>query len=237
MLPLSDGSSVRSRTVVVATGAEWRRLGVDSLEALQGRGVFYGAAVSEARAMTGKDVFVLGGGNSAGQAAVYLSRFARQVTILVRRASLAETMSTYLRTEIESTANIEVRTRVADRRRDRQPALWRRWCWRIWTAGARETVPADALFVHDRVGTAHRLPGRRGPPGPLGLHPDRAGPAGGDGRRGTSGRSPLMFETSLPGVFAIGDVRHGSVKRVASAVGAGAIVVAMVHEYLAGMSS
>ena len=93
VLRLSDGKKVRSRTVVIATGAEWRRLGVPNLEALQGRGVFYGAAVTEARAMSGKDVFVVGGGNSAGQAAIYLSRYARQVTILVRRSSLAETMS------------------------------------------------------------------------------------------------------------------------------------------------
>ena len=93
VLRLSDGGVLRSRTVVVATGAEWRRLGVPAVEALKGRGVFYGAAVSEARAMTGKKVFVLGGGNSAGQAAVYLSRFAEQVTVVIRRRALVETMS------------------------------------------------------------------------------------------------------------------------------------------------
>jgi thioredoxin reductase (NADPH) len=231
VLALSDGSSVRARTVVVATGAEWRRLGVDSLEALQGRGVFYGAAVSEARAMTGKNVFVLGGGNSAGQAAVYLARFARQVTILVRRASLAETMSTYLRTEIESTANIVVRTRVAvvD---GTGTGMLESLVLQDLDSADRETVPADALFA--MIGSVPRTDY-------LGdqVERDRWGfiltgtEVGGEGVQPSGGRSPLMFETSLPGVFAIGDVRHGSVKRVASAVGAGAIVVAMVHEYLA----
>ena len=231
VLTLSDGSSVRSRTVIVATGAEWRRLGVDSLETLQGRGVFYGAAVSEARAMTGKDVFVLGGGNSAGQAAVYLSRFARQVTILVRRASLTETMSTYLRREIESTANIELRTRVAVVDGSGAGAL-ETLVLQDLDSGTRQTVPADALFA--MIGSVPHTDylGEE-------VHRDRWGfiLTGGDLTEETAarhdGRSPLMFETSLPGVFAIGDVRHGSVKRVASAVGAGAIVVAMVHEYLA----
>ena len=231
VLALSDGSSVRSRTVVVATGAEWRRLGVDSLEALQGRGVFYGAAVSEARAMTGKEVFVLGGGNSAGQAAVYLARFARQVTILVRRTSLAETMSTYLRTEIANTANIGVRTRVAVVDGAGTGTL-EALVLEDLDSGTRETVPADALFamigsVPQTDYVAEQV--RRDRWGFILTGSDLTG----DAAERHEGRAPLMFETSLPGVFAIGDVRHGSVKRVASAVGAGAMVVAMVHEYLA----
>jgi thioredoxin reductase (NADPH) len=231
VLALSDGSTVRSRTVVVATGAEWRRLGVESLEALQGRGVFYGAAVTEARAMTGRNVFVLGGGNSAGQAAVYLSRFARQVTILVRRASLADTMSTYLRTEIENTANIDVRSRIAVVDGTGTGTL-EALVLEDLDSGARETVPADALFA--MIGSVPQTDylGEQ-------VLRDRWGFI----LTGSSltehaterhdGRAPLMFETSLPGVFAIGDVRQGSVKRVASAVGAGAMVVAMIHEYLA----
>ena len=231
VLALSDGSSVRARTVVVATGAEWRRVGVESLEAMHGRGVFYGAAVSEARAMTGKNVFVLGGGNSAGQAAVYLSRFARQVTILVRRASLAETMSTYLRTEIESTANIELRTRVAvvdGHGSGTLDAL----VLEDLESGERETVPADALFA--MIGSVPHTDYLSAE-----VERDRWGfiltgaDLSSEAAVRHDGRNPLMFETSLPGVFAIGDVRHGSVKRVASAVGAGAIVVALVHEYLA----
>ena len=232
VLRLSDGQRVRSRTVVVATGAEWRRLGVANLEALQGRGVFYGAAVSEARAMTGKDVFVLGGGNSAGQAAIHLARFARQVTILVRRPSLVETMSTYLITEIDSLPNIAVRTRasVVD---GTGTGMLEGLVLENPEDGSTETVRADALFVMigsvphtDWVGEDIRR--------------DRwgfilTGAALEDGTESThgDGRPPLMFETSLPGIFAIGDVRHGSVKRMASAVGAGAMVVAMVHEYLA----
>jgi thioredoxin reductase len=236
VLRLSDGQKVRSRTVVVATGAEWRRLGVESLEALQGRGVFYGAAVSEARAMTGKDVFVLGAGNSAGQAAIHLARFARQVTILVRRPSLVETMSTYLVTEIDSLPNIVLRTRtsVVD---GTGTGMLEGLVLEDLEDGSTETVRADALFVMigsvphtDWVGEDVRrdrwgfiLTGTALEDGTKSHHDD--------------GRPPLMFETSLPGVFAIGDVRHGSVKRMASAVGAGAMVVAMVHEYLAAQQA
>jgi thioredoxin reductase len=231
VLRLSDGQKVRARTVIVATGAEWRRLGVENLEALQGRGVFYGAAVSEARAMTGKDVFVMGGGNSAGQAAIHLSRFARQVTILVRRPSLVETMSTYLITEISSLPNITVRSRtsVVD---GLGTGVLEGLVLENLADGSTETVRADALFVMigsvphtDYLGEAVRR--------------DRWGFVltgldlmdGAESHEG--GRMPLMFETSLSGVFAIGDVRHGSVKRVAAAVGAGAMVIAMVHQYLA----
>jgi thioredoxin reductase len=235
VLRLSDGRKVRSRTIVVATGAEWRRLGVPNLEALQGRGVFYGAAVTEARAMSGKDVFVVGGGNSAGQAAIYLCRYARQVTILIRRSSLVETMSAYLITEIASAPNIAVRNRVSIVDGTGTGGL-EGLVLEDLQSGARETVHADALFV--MIGSVPRSDY-------LGdeVRRDRWGfvLAGPDLREGDwsrdIGRSPLMFETSLPGVFAIGDVRHGSVKRVASAVGAGAMVVAMVHEYLAGLQA
>ncbi len=179
-------STVRSRTVVVATGAEWRRLGVDNLEALQGRGVFYGAAVTEARAMTGKDVFVLGGGNSAGQAAIYLSRFARQVTILVRRPSLVETMSTYLITEIDSVPNISVRTRVSVVDGSGAVGLERLVLEDLTGRLAGDRASRCAVR-DDRVGAAHRLARRGCPPGPLGLHPHRLGPAGGERARPTAG--------------------------------------------------
>jgi thioredoxin reductase len=233
VLRLSDGQQVRSRTVVVATGAEWRRVGVKNLEALQGRGVFYGAAVTEARAMTGKDVFVLGGGNSAGQAAVHLARYARQVTILVRRP-LAETMSNYLITEIDSAPNIAVRTGVSVVDSVGSAAL-EGLVIEDLNDRSTETLRADSLFV--MIGSVP--------------HTEYLGEAVRRDRWGfvltgsdlkddewpDRHRSPLMFETSIPGVFAIGDVRHGSVKRMASAVGAGAMVVAMVHEYLAGQQA
>ena len=229
VLRLSDGQNVRSRTVVVATGAEWRRLGVANLEALQGRGVFYGAAVTEARAMSGKDVFVVGGGNSAGQAAIYLARYARQVTILGRKPSLVETMSAYLITEIDSAPNITVRTRVSIVDGTGTGGL-EGLVLEDLHSGVQETVHADALFV--MIGSVPRSDYlgdevRRDRWGFVLAGPDLLER---DGPQGESGRRPLMFETSLPGVFAIGDVRHGSVKRVASAVGAGAMVVAMVHE-------
>ena len=236
VLRLSDGQQVRSRTIVVATGAEWRRLGVANLEALQGRGVFYGAAVTEARAMTGKDVFVLGGGNSAGQAAIYLSRYARQVTILVRKPSLVETMSTYLITQMANTPNIAVRTRVSVVDGTGTTGL-EGLVLEDLENRSRATVRADALFV--MIGSVPHSDW-------LGedVRRDRwgfilTGPYlyDGDTSPGAGGRSPLMFETSLSGVFAIGDVRHASVKRVASAVGAGAMVVSMVHDYLAGQQA
>ncbi|HET9874060.1 MAG TPA: FAD-dependent oxidoreductase [Propionibacteriaceae bacterium] len=231
-LRLSDGGQLTSRAVVVATGAEWRRLGLPSLEALQGRGVFYGAAVSEARAMTGKDVFLLGGGNSAGQAAVYLARYARQVTILVRRDSLSQSMSNYLIREISGAANILVRTRVQVIDGSGTRALDTLVLQNL-DSGEVEAVRADALFVligstphtewlgdevaRDRWGFILTGPDLQGasPPWPL------------------DERAPLYLETSMPGVFAIGDVQHGSIKRVASAVGAGAVAVAIVHQYLA----
>ncbi len=226
VLRLSDGGVLRSRTVVVATGAEWRRLDVPAVEALQGRGVFYGAAVSEAKAMTGKKVFVLGGGNSAGQAAIYLSRFAREVTVVIRRRDLEETMSAYLIREISNAPNITVRSRteVVDAvGSHRLEAL----VLKDLDSGTSETLPADALFV--LIGSLPHTDSlgpdvRRDQWGFVLTGPDAAVP----GRA----RAPLMFETSMPGVFAIGDVRQGSVKRVAAAVGAGAFAVAMIHQYL-----
>jgi thioredoxin reductase len=230
-LRLSDGEQLTSRAVVVATGAEWRRLEVPGLDALQGRGVFYGAAVSEARAMTGKDVFIVGGGNSAGQAAVYLSRFARQVTMLIRRPSLSESMSSYLIREIDHAANIVIRPRVQVVEGTGEQLLQSLVLADLDTK-ERETVAADALFV--MIGST---------PHSDGLGSDVARDPGGFILTGSDlppspdGRNPLYLETSVPGVFAVGDVRSGSVKRVSSAVGAGAIAVAMIHEYLASVGS
>ncbi|MGY2066203.1 FAD-dependent oxidoreductase [Blastococcus sp. SYSU DS0619] len=228
---LSDGATVRARTVVVATGAEWRRLDVPALEALQGRGLFYGAAVSEARAMAGRRVLVVGGGNSAGQAAVHLARYADQVTILVRRG-LAETMSDYLVHEIDEAPNIDVRSRVQLVDGAGEPVLESVVVEDLDTR-RRETLPADAVFV---------LIGSRPASGCLGdeVAKDRSGfvLTGPDLDSASPGwpldRPPLFLETSVPGVFAAGDVRSGSVKRVASGVGAGAIAVQLVHQYLSG---
>jgi thioredoxin reductase (NADPH) len=218
---------------VIATGVSWRRLGVPRLEALLGAGVFYGAAGAEAMAVEGQDVFVVGGGNSAGQAAVHLARWAAWVTILVRGDALGASMSDYLIQQIEGTPNIAVRVQceVADGRGDRQ---LEGITLRDRRTGRTEDVPAAALFV--MIGAA---PGTEWLAGTVerddwgyivtGHDLLREGkPPGGWPKP----RPPLLLETSMPGVFAAGDVRHRSVKRVASAVGEGAAAIQLVHEYL-----
>jgi thioredoxin reductase (NADPH) len=230
---LAGGDQVAARAVIVATGIAWRRLGVPHLEELVGSGVFYGAAGSELRAMAGQDVFVVGGGNSAGQTALYLARYARRVTLVVRGDNLERSMSEYLIREIGATANLTVRlcTEVTDGHgagqlealtlRDRQ-------------RGTTEQVPAAALFV--LIGGEPRtqwLPAtvqRRWGYVLTGRDVVRDG---GDPSGWPLDRAPLPLETSLPGVFAVGDARYRSIKRVASAVGDGATAVRLVHEYLA----
>jgi thioredoxin reductase (NADPH) len=233
VVSLSDGTEVAGRAAIVATGASYRRLGVPSLEALQGAGVFYGAAVTQAQGMKGQEVCVVGGGNSAGQAAQHLSKHARRVTLLVLGESLAAHMSQYLVEEIEATENIQVRlnTQVIDgggQGRLEHLVLKDR------ASGLTETFPAAALFV---------LIGARPHTGwlPEEVERDERGYiiTGSDLLREGSPpegwpleRAPMLLETSVPGVFAAGDVRCGSVKRVASAVGEGSIAIQMVHEYL-----
>jgi thioredoxin reductase (NADPH) len=228
-LELSDGSEATAAAVVLATGIAYRRLGIPQLEALQGTGVFYGASVSEARAHSGQEVYVVGGGNSAGQAAVHLGRYAARVTILVRRASLAETMSSYLINEVEAAENIEVRPHTEVTGGTGEGAL-KAVELRDCRTGELETVPASALFLmigaqpHTewlpeticRDERGYLLTGSDLPEGDWPLE-----------------RPQLMLETSLPGVFAVGDARHGSTKRVASAVGEGSVVIEQVHQLLA----
>jgi thioredoxin reductase (NADPH) len=231
-LALSDGSVLTTRTVIIATGATYRRLGIPALEDLQGRGVFYGAAASEAPAMAGRNVFVAGSGNSAGQTALHMAKWAKKVTILVRGASLADSMSDYLIRQIDATPNVNV-------------------CYRVQAAGGTGTGHLQSLVLQDTVSGAQRAV----PAGALfvliGAQPhtqwlagtvarDQRGfiltgpglPAGTGGRRWHPARRALPLETSLPGVFAAGDVRHGSVKRVAAAVGEGAATIPLVHRYL-----
>jgi thioredoxin reductase (NADPH) len=230
---MADGHQIVARTVIAAPGIAWRRLGVPRLEALVRSGVFYGAASSETQAMEERDVFEVGAGNSAGQTALHLAQRSRQVTMLVRGDSLARSMSEYLIREIEVTPNLAVRLNTVlsdghgiehldtltlhDVLQDRI-----------------EPVPAAALFV--LIGGEPRtqwMPGT--------VQTDHGYILTGRDivRDGVAGagwpldRAPLPLETSIPGVFAVGDARYRSLKRVASAVGDGATAVRLAHEYLA----
>lgn len=226
----TDGGDVFARAVVVASGVAYRRLGVPALESLVGQGVHYGAAVSMAREFEDGEVFVVGGGNSAGQAALHLARFARSVTILVRRQDLSATMSDYLISEIAHSTRVSVRasTQVVDGGGNGR-LEW--LALRNVEDGSTETVPASGLFL---------LLGAE--PGcdwlPDGVVRDQYGfiytgrevPA----EQWHAATPPAALETAVPRIFAVGDVRHGSMKRVASASGEGASVVPLVHAALGG---
>ena len=230
VVTLADGGQVSARAVVLATGVTYRQLDTPGIAGLVGAGVFYGSALSEAPAVKDQDVFIVGAGNSAGQAAVYLARSARTVTLVVRADNLAKGMSDYLVKEIEHAPRVRVRlqTEVAAARGDRRLA---ELILRDRRTGREEVVPAAALFV--MIGaTPHTgwLPGAvlRDQHGFILTGRDLAGQdQGGAGRL-----VPLPLETSLPGVFAAGDVRAGSVKRVASAVGEGSVAIPQVHQHL-----
>lgn len=233
---ISDGSVVRCRTVVVATGVDYRRLDIPQLEDLVGRGVFYGATVSEAPSMAGKQVCVVGGGNSAGQAVLHLAKYAKKVTLLVRGRTLSASMSDYLISQLEATRNVAVRcSTVIVGARDRDGFLAAVMVATSDSAGPSpsEEIEAGGLFV--LIGSVPRtswLPGtvERDQAGFLRTGTSRDAKGQGSLR---AGRPPLALETSMPGIFAIGDVRAGSIKRVATAVGDGATVVSMLHTYLA----
>jgi thioredoxin reductase (NADPH) len=229
---LDDGTQVQSHSVVIATGVSYRRLGIAPLDALTGSGVFYGAPVSEAPAMAGADVYLIGGANSAGQAAIHLAAYAKRVTLLLRGPALEEKMSDYLVREIRGTPTIEVRlnTRIVD---GGGAGRLEHLTLQDDATAVTETVPASALFV--LIGaTPHTewLAGTlsRDPHGFILTGADLPVAAPGDQ---LSPGSPLQLETSQRGVFAVGDVRHRSIKRVAAAVGEGSTAVQMVHQYLA----
>jgi thioredoxin reductase (NADPH) len=224
VLGLSDGSSVPARAVVIATGVSYRTLDVPNLEPFNGVGVFYGAAMSQASSVAREQVYVVGGGNSAGQAAMHLAKFAADVTILIRSDTLAASMSDYLVKDIDRTPNIHVRYRTqvidggGDGRLEWLTLEDRR-------SGELTTVPAVGLFV--LIGAEPLTDWV-----PAAIRRDQWGYVLTDNQSLGTGRQPLLFETSVPGVFAVGDVRRGAVKRVASAAGEGAMCIRSIHEYL-----
>ena len=236
IVTLGNGSTVTTQALLVATGVSYRLLEVPGADRLAGAGLYYGAAITEALTVQGQDVFVVGGGNSAGQGALYLARFARSVTVLVRGLSLAETMSQYLAERIEEAENIRVRTRVAVSEVHGERSLEEVSIRDVGT-GTVERVPARAVFVF--IGAAPRTAWLKGA-----LQVDAGGfvlsgvdleREGGKRPRGwLPDRDPFWLETSVAGVFVAGDLRHQSTKRVASAVGEGAMAVQFVHQHLRG---
>ena len=234
VVELSDGTLVRGRALLFATGVDWRRLDVPGIEDLLGAGVYYGAGPSEALACAGSRVVVVGGGNSAGQAVARFSRYAREVTLLVRGADVGASMSRYLVDRISSLPNVDVRTRsqvVALEADDRLREV-------IVSAGDEPDflrLAVDALFIC--IGGTPRTEGATG----IGLLSDDTGYllTGTDlighleGPGWPLSRQPFPLETNRPGVFAAGDVRYGSIKRCAAAIGEGAMAVALVHRWLA----
>jgi thioredoxin reductase (NADPH) len=226
---LDGGDVIRTRSIVLAMGVEWRRLEVDYIDRLVGSGVYYGAAPSDAGLAQGTDVYLIGAGNSAGQAAIFFSNHARSVTLLVRGESLAESMSHYLIEQIATKANIRVETRseVVAVHGDEQLEAIEIIDRRTGTTSRRD---ARALFVligakaaTDWLSSAIS----RDEHGFVltGTDAMKAGPWKAD-------REPLALETSAPGIFAVGDIRSGSVKRVAASVGEGGVAIALVHRYL-----
>ena len=232
VLTVSEIGEVSAPAVVLASGVSYRRLGVPGLERLIGAGVYYGASISEAPGVAGEHAYVVGGGNSAGQAAMHLSRYASRVTLLARRPSLDETMSSYLRRELEATEKVEFRCATE-------------------VVGAGGAARLEYLDLRDEAGEIERVEAAGlflligGHPRtewlPENVERDRAGYllTGLDLVRGGKvvdcwplERTPRMLETSMPGAFAIGDVRRGSLQRVAAAVGDGSLVVNQIHRLL-----
>jgi len=230
---LSDGREIASHVVLLASGVQYRKLDIPGADRLAGRGIYYGAALVEAVACKDEEVFVVGGANSAGQAALHFAKYARKVTMLVRGSGLSATMSKYLIDEIERTSNIVVAAATQVVEAQGQDRLE---CLKIRGPQGEYNVPASSLFVFigAEPGVAW-LPQcvLRDEKGFVLAGPDlRRDGRMPDGWR--EAREPFLLETSVPGVFVAGDVRHGSVKRVASAVGEGSIAVQFAHQYLAG---
>jgi thioredoxin reductase (NADPH) len=236
VIKLAKGTDIGCKVLLIATGVAYRKLDVPGAERLQGCGVYYGSAMTEGPSSKDEDVYIVGGANSAGQAAMYFSKYARRVVMLVRGSSLSASMSRYLIDQIKKTTNIQVEThsRVVEVYGDQHLEGISIHCG---DSGQTETVPASLLSVF------------------IGAEPNTDWLAGvverdergfiltgadlmRDGKRPQGwplARDPYWTEASVPGIFAAGDVRHGSVKRVASGVGEGSIAVQFIHQYLSAV--
>ncbi|HEU4388999.1 MAG TPA: FAD-dependent oxidoreductase [Blastocatellia bacterium] len=232
-IQLDDGVWIPTRAIVIATGAEYRRLSLDNLSQFEGAGVYYGATFIEAQLCRDEEVIVVGGGNSAGQAAVFLAQTAKRVHMLVRSDGLAETMSRYLIRRIEQNPAIVLRTRAEIAALEGNGHLTR-VRWKDHHTGRTESCDLRHLFfMAGAIPNTHWLDGcvALDAKGFIKTGPDLS-PEDLAGAQWPLTRAPHLLETSLPGVFAVGDVRGGSIKRVASAVGEGSIAVAFVHQAL-----
>jgi thioredoxin reductase (NADPH) len=233
ILKLADGSEVSCHALMIASGVQWRRLDAPGIDRLQGAGVYYGGGVTEALSCKDETVYVIGGANSAGQAAMNFSKYAKRVVILVRGESLSSTMSQYLIDQIKATSNIELWTHasIAEVHGDMHLEEISVLCS---DTNKIERVPTNAMFIF--IGALPRTDWlgdvvERDERGFILTGPDLIW----DGKRPkgwTLDRDPFLLETNVPGLFAVGDVRHGSVKRVASGVGEGSVAVQFIHQYL-----
>jgi thioredoxin reductase (NADPH) len=232
IVQLEDGREVSCHACLIATGVYYRYLTTPGVERLTGAGVYYGATMTEAKSCVNENVFTVGGANSAGQAAMYFSKYAKKVTMLVRGESLKSSMSKYLIDQIEATSNIEVRVccQVVEALGESHLE-----CLRLCGPGGEETVPASGLYIF--IGAAPNtdwLPDTIMRDANGFLLSGRDLKVDGKMAKGwNQDREPYLLETSVPGIFVAGDVRHGSIKRVASAVGEGSISVQFIHQYLA----
>jgi thioredoxin reductase (NADPH) len=232
-LTIGEGTRVPARTVVIATGVQYRKLAIDNLEKFEGAGIYFGATFVESQLCGGVDVIVVGGANSAGQAAVFLAQTARRVYMFVRSGGLSDTMSRYLINRIEANPAIDVRTHTELTALDGGDRL-ERVRWRNTASGVEETGPIGHVFVMTGA-----VPNTRWLAGCVALDekgfiktgPDLS-PEDLTAARWPLARPPHLLETSLPGIFAVGDARGGNIKRVASAVGEGSIAISFVHQAL-----
>jgi thioredoxin reductase (NADPH) len=232
-LKLANGAELSCHALLVATGVQWRKLDAPGVERLTGAGIYYGAAMTEAMSTKDEDVYVVGGANSAGQAAMYFSRYARRVVMLVRGSSLGASMSQYLINQLKATPNIQIEfnTSVVEAHGDDHLEAISIHCAET---GEVNKVPANSLFI--MIGAAPNTDWlanivERDERGFIYSGPQLTR----DGKRPNGwklDRDPGLLETNVPGIFVVGDVRHGSVKRVASGVGEGSVAISFVHQYL-----